>query len=69
MNTIVLMGYLIGLCVVRWVVAVMSGYCASRTHTLKDSTALRQRLIGAVTLGVGITFLVEITEPMLMPIS
>jgi len=59
-------GYLIGLCSIQWMIAVLAGYVGSKAWTQLDSMAIRPRLMGAVTLGVGITFVVEITESLLL---
>ena len=65
-STTVLFGYLIGLCAIQWLVAVLAGYSASKAWVLFDSAALRPRVIGAVTFGVGLTFFIETTESMLL---
>lgn len=65
-NGFVWAGYLIGLCVIQWLIAISSGYLGSKAWTILESTAVRPRLMGAVTLGVGITFFVEVAETLLL---
>jgi len=65
-NASVWMGYLIGLCAIQWVIAVLSGYVFSKSWTQLNSMSLRPRLMGAVSVGVGITFLVEAAESLLL---
>jgi len=59
-------GYLIGLCSIQWSIAVLAGYLVSKAWTQIDSTTLRPRLVGAVTLGVGFTFFIEIAETLVL---
>ncbi len=60
----VLIGYLIGLSVVQWLLAVGSGLAVTRMLGALTAADVRARLACAVATGVGLTFLLENIESM-----
>lgn len=61
----VLAGYLIGLLALQWLVAVGAGYFASSGWKALSSD-IRPRLTGALATGVGLVFLLEGLEPIVV---
>lgn len=61
----VLAGYLIGLLALQWLVAVGAGYFASSGWKALSSD-MRPRLTGALVTGVGIVYLLEGFEPLVL---
>ncbi|MFK7963821.1 MAG: HupE/UreJ family protein [Burkholderiaceae bacterium] len=59
-------GYLLGLIVIQYVLAVAAGYFATYRWT-GSSLDMRPRLTGAVVTGVGLVFVLEGLEAMLLP--
>ena len=59
-------GYLLGLVAVQWVLAIAAGYVATYRWT-GSSQDLRPRLTGAVVTGVGLVFVLEGLEAVLLP--
>ena len=64
----VLVGYLIGLALTQWLIAVSAGYFVLKVWQTRSSTAIKPRLVGAVVAGVGAAFTLEIAETLLFGI-
>ncbi|QGX99433.1 hydantoin utilization protein A [Roseovarius faecimaris] len=58
----VLMGYLVGLGVVQYLIAVIAGHCARAALNATRADAVNTRLIGAVVAGVGLFLCLERLE-------
>lgn len=69
-SSAVLVGYLIGLCVVQYALAVVPGWLLSRRagdlHGGLQAFALQPRIACAIATGVGITFLLENLESLVL---
>ena len=61
-GTSVLVGYLIGLGVVQYVIAVGAGWLAKTVWNAAEASAIQPRLAGAVVAGVGIYLTLENAE-------
>lgn len=61
-NTSVLVGYLIGLGLVQYTIAVLAGYCVKRFMQAGQATAINARLAGALVAGIGLFLTLETIE-------
>lgn len=61
----VISGYLIGLAVTQWLIAITAGFVVSNIWRSPTSSAIQPRLAGAVVAGVGATFSLEFVESVL----
>ena len=61
-HAMVVSGYLIGLALTLWFIAVAAGYVVNNIWHATSSTDIKTRLTGAVVAGVGATFTLELIE-------
>lgn len=61
-GTAVLVGYLIGLGVVQYAIAIGAGWLAQKLWQAKDASAIQPRLAGAVVAGIGLFLALEEVE-------
>ena len=66
-ETTPLAAYLIGFGLVQFAIMVAAGWAAGRARAHAGRAALEPRLAGAVVAGVGLTFLVEHAERIMLP--
>lgn len=65
-STAVLSGYLVGLCVIQYAIAVVPGLILTRRPGTLQASALNPKIACAITTGVGITFLLEHLESIVL---
>jgi urease accessory protein len=58
----VLAGYLVGLGVVQYAIALGSGWVARRVWQVTDASAIQPRLAGAAVAGVGVFLTLQMLE-------
>jgi len=61
-NTAVLLGYLIGLGVVQYAIAIAAGWVVEQIFGATEAAAINARLAGAMVAGVGLFLSLEIVE-------
>ena len=61
-----LIAYLAGFSLIQYAIAAGSGYLALRVWNAADQRAVHPRLAGAVVAGIGLTFLIENLEGLLL---
>lgn len=61
-NAAVLLGYLIGLGVVQYAIAIAAGWVVEKIFGATDAAAINARLAGAMVAGVGLFLSLEIVE-------
>ena len=61
-NTAVLLGYLIGLCVVQYAITIAAGWVVEKIFGATEAAAINARLAGAMVAGVGLFLSLEIVE-------
>lgn len=61
-NTAVLLGYLIGLGVVQYAIAIAAGWVVEKIFGATEASAINARLAGAMVAGVGLFLSLEIVE-------
>ncbi|HKL05761.1 MAG TPA: HupE/UreJ family protein [Roseovarius sp.] len=61
-NTAVLLGYLIGLGVVQYAIAIAAGWVVEKIFGATEAAAINARLAGAMVAGVGLFLSLEIVE-------
>jgi len=61
-NTAVLLGYLIGLGVVQYAIAIAAGWIVEKIFGATEASAINARLAGAMVAGVGLFLSLEIVE-------
>ena len=64
-ETTPIIAYLLGFGIIQFVIAVGAGAFAVRVWKALDANAVQPRLAGAVVAGVGLTYMVEIVEPVI----
>ena len=61
-NAAVLTGYLLGLGLIQYAVAIAAGWAAEKLLGAQDSMSINARLVGAMVAGVGVFLCLEIIE-------
>jgi urease accessory protein len=69
MGTQVLVGYLIGLGVTQYAIAVGAGWAAEKLWQATAATAVQARIAGAAVAGVGLFLTLENAESMLLSLA
>ena len=64
-ETTPIIAHLLGFGIIQFVIAVGAGAFAVRVWKALDANAVQPRLAGAVVAGVGLTYIVEIVEPVI----
>ncbi|MFK7938419.1 MAG: HupE/UreJ family protein [Roseovarius sp.] len=61
-STAVLLGYLIGLGVIQYAIAIAAAWCVEKLLHASEAQAMNARLVGAMVAGVGVFMCLEIIE-------
>ena len=65
MGTYVVVGYLIGLCLIQYAIAITAGWVLSNFFSVTSARSIEARLSGALVAGIGLFLSMEICESLI----